>query len=128
VSKDEGYTTVHPIPPYEATSDQDPLAKIDTLFDSSHGLGLGVVYDFRHTYRNPQAVASDVSRFKNKPALLSWYTADEPDGTSDNPVDVEEAYKLIQSLDPYHPVSLVLNCADYGLEYYEKVLDCNFLL
>ena len=62
---------------------------------------------------NNTAVTEEVNRIKNSPALLLWYTGDEPDGTSDPLNATSNAYDLIYSLDGYHPVSLVLNCENY---------------
>ena len=62
---------------------------------------------------NNTAVTEEVNRIKNSPALLLWYTGDEPDGTSDPLNATMTAYDLIYSLDGYHPVSLVLNCENY---------------
>ncbi len=62
---------------------------------------------------NNTAVTEEVNRVKNSPALLLWYTGDEPDGTSDPLNATTTAYDLIYSLDGYHPVSLVLNCENY---------------
>lgn len=53
--------------------------------------------------------------------MLLWYTADEPDGTSDPLNATSISSNLITSLDGgdgkggagYHPVSLVLNCENY---------------
>ena len=70
---------------------------------------------------NASAVISQVNHIKHRPNLLVWYTADEPDGTSD-PLDATlKASNLITSLDGgdgnggagYHPISLVLNCENY---------------
>lgn len=67
------------------------------------------------------SVTTQVNHIKSRPNLLLWYTADEPDGTSD-PLDATvKSSNLITSLDGgdgvggagYHPVSLVLNCQDY---------------
>ena len=65
------------------------------------------------TYQNATAVTEEVNRIKNSPALLLWYTGDEPDGTSDPLNATTITYDLINSLDGYHPVSLVLNCRNY---------------
>lgn len=62
---------------------------------------------------NHTAVTEEVNRIKNSPALLLWYTGDEPDGTSDPLNATTATYDLINSLDGYHPVSLVLNCENY---------------
>src|ERR1700729_2467712 len=64
-------------------------------------------------YMDSDAVTQQVNMIKSRPNLLLWYTADEPDGTSDPLNATSNAYDLIYSLDGYHPVSLVLNCQDY---------------
>ena len=62
---------------------------------------------------NNTAVTEEVNCIKNSPALLLWYTGDEPDGTSDPLNATTTAYDLIYSLDGYHPVSHMLNCENY---------------
>lgn len=62
---------------------------------------------------NDTSVTEQVNMVKNSPALLLWYTGDEPDGTSDPLNATTHAYDLIYELDGYHPVSLCLNCYDY---------------
>jgi hypothetical protein len=47
-----------------------------------------------------------------------WYTGDEPDGPVTPLNSIKDARTLIRSLDPYHPITLTLNCADhYWTEY-----------
>ena len=72
---------------------------------------------------NNTAVTEEVNRIKNSPALLLWYTGDEPDGTSDPLNATSIAYDLIYSLDGYHPVSLVLNCENYYWPEYSAGAD-----
>lgn len=60
---------------------------------------------------------------KSRTNLLLWYTADEPDGTSNTLSSTSSAYDLIYSLDGYHPVSLALNCADYEFTAYTAGAD-----
>jgi hypothetical protein len=74
---------------------------------------------------NSRSVTSQVNSIKSRANLLLWYTADEPDGTSDPLGAPLTSANLIVSLDGdvagsggalgvgYHPVSLVLNCQDY---------------
>ncbi|TEB33895.1 hypothetical protein FA13DRAFT_1730171 [Coprinellus micaceus] len=97
----------------------------DRVLDEMEKLGLYLMYDMRWT------VNSEVNSIKKRPNLLLWYTADEPDGTSD-PLDVTtKSYNLINSLDGgdnsggsgYHPVSLVLNCQDYQFTPYASGAD-----
>ncbi|KAF7329724.1 hypothetical protein MKEN_00235700 [Mycena kentingensis (nom. inval.)] len=91
------------------------LDALERVLDRMEELGLYLVYDMRHTYRNP---AAEVNLIKHRPNLLLWYTADEPDGTSE-PLDATvRAYDTIHALDGYHPVSIALNCADYEFAAY----------
>lgn len=50
---------------------------------------------------------NEIVAFRDHPALLSWYINDEPDGQGRPPALLEAAYKMIQELDPYHPISIV---------------------
>lgn len=86
-------------------------------------VGLYLMYDMRWTYMNNTAVTEEVNRIKNSPALLLWYTGDEPDGTSDPLNATTIAYDLIYSLDGYHPVSLVLNCENFFWSEYTAGTD-----
>lgn len=94
-------------------------------------LGLWLMYDMRWTYQSTSNVTAEVNHIKNRTNLLLWYTADEPDGTSD-PLDAtSKSQRLINSLDGgddsggsgYHPVSLVLNCQDYQFTAYASGAD-----
>lgn len=53
-----------------------------------------------------------VALLKDHPALLGYYIADEPDGQGINPLWIKDTYDLLKTLDPYHPVTLVLNCME----------------
>jgi hypothetical protein len=76
-------------------------------------LNLLNIYDMRYSYRNTTQVSDQVAMWKNRTSLLMWYTGDEPDGTSDALNATVVTYNQLKSLDPYHPVSLVLNCENY---------------
>ncbi|THH33377.1 hypothetical protein EUX98_g816 [Antrodiella citrinella] len=105
--KADGFTIVHPIPTF------DNLTALDLVIDRMQELGLYLMYDMRWTYLNTSAVTEEVNRIKNRPNLLLWYTADEPDGNVDPRNGTSLAYETIYALDGYHPVSLVLNCENY---------------
>ncbi|KAK7911446.1 hypothetical protein PG985_013927 [Apiospora marii] len=86
-------------------------------------LNLLFQYDMRGSYKNLSSIAWQVPLVKDHPALLTWYTADEPDGWQD-PLDTpKQAYDLIASLDRYHPTALVLNCQNYHFEEYSAGAD-----
>ncbi|KAG5645134.1 hypothetical protein DXG03_006851 [Asterophora parasitica] len=109
------FMQVHPIPTYSN------LTALDLVLDKIQEAGLYLMYDMRSTYQNKASVTEQVNRIKSRPNLLLWYTADEPDGTTDPLNATVISSNLITSLDGgdgkggagYHPVSLVLNCQDY---------------
>ncbi|KAF8064328.1 hypothetical protein FPV67DRAFT_215032 [Lyophyllum atratum] len=121
----QGFTIVHPIPSF------GNLTALDLVLDNMQEAGLYLMYDMRGTYQNKTSVTEQVNRIKSRPNLLLWYTADEPDGTTD-PLDATiVSSNLITSLDGgdgnggagYHPVSLVLNCQDFFFNEYTSGSD-----
>ncbi|KAJ3727396.1 hypothetical protein C8R42DRAFT_335923 [Lentinula raphanica] len=124
VLKEQGFT-VHPVP------DFDNITVLDEVLDKMQEVGLWLMYDMRNTYQNSTSVTEQVNHIKSRPNLLLWYTADEPDGTSD-PLNATTLSKdLINTFDGgdgqggagYHPVSLVLNCENYFWSEYSNGAD-----
>jgi hypothetical protein len=64
-----------------------------------------------------EMLRKEVEMFRDHPALLAWYIADEPDGQNLPPDSLKETYRIIKELDPYHPVSVLFmsprKAADY---------------
>lgn len=116
-SREIRFTIVHPVPTF---GDLDALKK---ALDHMEELGLYFVYDMRHTYNDLAALTAEVNMIKYRPNLLLWYTADEPDGTSEPLNATRLAYDAIYALDGYHPVSIALNCADYEFTAYAAGAD-----
>ncbi|KAH9060639.1 hypothetical protein EDB87DRAFT_1576780 [Lactarius vividus] len=110
--KGQGINTVHPIPPF------DDLAAFNRMVDKMEELGLWLMYDMRWDYMNSTSVTEQVTSLMNRANLLLYYTADEPDGSEDPPWAAANAAWLINSLDPYRPSSLCLNCQDYLFNHY----------
>ncbi|KAH0580021.1 hypothetical protein H2248_002836 [Termitomyces sp. 'cryptogamus'] len=121
----QGFTIVHPVPTFSN------LTALDLVLDEMQEAGLYLMYDMRGTYQNNTSVTEQVNRIKSRPNLLLWYTADEPDGTSDPLNATSISSDLITSLDGgdgkggagYHPVSLVLNCENYFFTEYASGSD-----
>ncbi|KAG6890138.1 hypothetical protein C0995_011431 [Termitomyces sp. Mi166 len=121
----QGFTIVHPVPSFSN------LTALDLVLDAMQEAGLYLMYDMRSTYQNSASVTEQVNRIKSRPNLLLWYTADEPDGTSDPLNATSISSNLITSLDGgdgkggagYHPVSLVLNCENYFFTEYASGSD-----
>ena len=93
------------------------------VIDTMDRLNLFLQYDMRHSYRNLSAIAEQVPLVKDHPSLLTWYTADEPDGWQYDLNSTKEAYDVIAKLDPYHPIALVLNCQNYYFREYTAGAD-----
>ncbi|KAG6836204.1 hypothetical protein H0H93_010316 [Arthromyces matolae] len=121
----QGFTVVHPVPSFAN------FTALDEVLDSMEEAGLYLMYDMRGEYQNSTSVTEQVNHIKSRPNLLLWYTADEPDGTSDPLNATLLSSNLIQSLDGgdgkggagYHPVSLVLNCENYFFTEYASGAD-----
>ncbi len=67
-------------------------------------------------------IRETVSRFKDHPALFGWYTADEPEAYNDTPAELEQAYRIVKEIDPYHPV-IVLTNAPGMFPFYANAAD-----
>jgi hypothetical protein len=76
----------------------------------------------RTAQERKQLLRDEVMAFRDHPALLAWYIADEPDGQGVIPDSLLDAYKTIKELDPWHPVTIVFMTPSRAHEY-EKVMD-----
>ncbi|KAK4251038.1 hypothetical protein C7999DRAFT_37928 [Corynascus novoguineensis] len=78
----------------------------------------------RDVYRNLTLLRSALAPgLLSSPGLLAHWSADEPDGWQDPFSAPEAAHALLRSLDPYHPVAVTLNCADYYFGPYSAAAD-----
>ncbi|KAF2677327.1 hypothetical protein K458DRAFT_481402 [Lentithecium fluviatile CBS 122367] len=116
-----GYNLVHPVPP-GGSEPFDPVL-FEKFLDLCDELELYIMYDMRHTYQNGTSITQQLSHLQSHPSLLLYYTADEPDGWCDPLNATSIAYNHIRNIDPYHPVSLVLNCANFHFGEYTSGAD-----
>ncbi|CAN8105133.1 unnamed protein product [Discula destructiva] len=91
--------------------------------DEMDGTDLMLQYDMRNSYQNLTSVAAQIPLVKDHPSLLTYYTADEPDGWGYTFESTTEAYDLLADLDRYHPTALVLNCQNYHFQQYSVGAD-----
>lgn len=77
----------------------------------------------RWTYKNLTSVQDQVDRMNARKSLLLYYTADENDGHGDDLNASRIAYDSIKATDPWHPVSLCLNCLNFYYEEYSSGAD-----
>lgn len=108
-----GYNVIHIVPTGDLGDTPFPWDEFEPYLDRAAELGLYFQYDVRWDYSNLTTMIDQIQRLKSHPSILLWYTGDEPDGKS-NPINSTRiAYETIRSMDPYHPVSLALNCYDF---------------
>ncbi|KAI4190045.1 MAG: hypothetical protein L6R41_001064 [Letrouitia leprolyta] len=119
--KEFGYNVLHIIPGAEGIGYD--LDQLDKWFDEAEQLGLWIMFDMRWTYKNNQYVKIQVERYRSRKNMLLWYTGDEMDGREDPPDAPGNIYPFIKSLDPYHPISLCLNCQNYFFQEYTAGTD-----
>ncbi|KAI3395354.1 hypothetical protein diail_1410 [Diaporthe ilicicola] len=111
-----GFNAVNPVADFadtNMTGSIDAMDRANLLFQ----------YDMRNSFQNLTSVAEQIPLVKDHPSLLTYYTADEPDGwgyTFESSVD---AYNLVASLDKYHPTALVLNCQNHYFKEYTAGAD-----
>lgn len=71
--------------------------------------GGGGVYsaDAKEAAQKRALLEAEVKAFRDHPALLAWYIADEPTGSNVSPKRLAKTRAAIKELDPYHPVTVV---------------------
>jgi hypothetical protein len=56
-----------------------------------------------------ELLSKEIELFREHPALLTWYIAEQPDARNFPPDSLVNLYKHIKELDPYHPVAILLS-------------------
>jgi hypothetical protein len=114
------YNTIHIVPTGTLgdLGDSDfPFSDLEPYLERARSLGLWLHWSFSGwNYKNLTYVSQQVNLLKSQPNFLLWYSADEPDGQVQPLNSTKLANDLIKALDPYHPVSLTLNCENYYFE------------
>jgi len=70
-----------------------------------------------------EMLINEIIAFRDHPALLAWYIADEPTGHKVAPEVLEEAYSAIREHDPWHPVTIVFMAPFLAAKNYSNALD-----
>ncbi|KAJ5945797.1 hypothetical protein N7454_002636 [Penicillium verhagenii] len=121
--KDDGYNIIHIVPNAGLANEAFNFTELGLFLDKMDEVGLWLMYDMRWTYKNLTSVLEQVNLLKDHKSTLLWYTGDEPDGQGDPLNATRLTYELIKSIDPYHPVSLCLNCYNFYFEEYSSGAD-----
>lgn len=105
------------------------MVPLTTIWDSQpefefmDKLGLKYMYDLRDYYQNLTETGAQVTAIKDFDALYAYWGTDEPDGWQ-HPFEAQVlSHQLIRSIDPYHPVSVTLNCQNYYFDRYTEGAD-----
>ncbi|NQS97042.1 MAG: hypothetical protein HQ591_01165 [candidate division Zixibacteria bacterium] len=86
---------------------------IKNFLDEVHRAGLKVTFDpaVRYTKKSEKGslklAKARIDMFKDHPALLAWYLADEPFNTDMPLKNIKKIHKYIKKVDPDHPTWLV---------------------
>ena len=98
------------------------MHEIGTLPNTASKWYVSVIGMYGNLYQNRQLIDETIAAVKDKDGILAYYIADEPDGAGFGvePSIIKEVYERIKSQDPYHPVTLVLNCVHSAPRY----VDC----
>ncbi|MFP5246234.1 MAG: hypothetical protein ACLGH0_06025, partial [Thermoanaerobaculia bacterium] len=119
------------------TGNEGPaLALARDFLDRAHRNGMGILYNFAGFYqesvpnpdqRNGLELAVEYMRnFKTHPAVLAWYTADEPElgGRVDRTPKLLAMQQLIADYDSEHPTWLVMYTGSRGvIDFHYRAAD-----
>jgi hypothetical protein len=93
------------------------------LLSVSGGGGVSSKIDGISDSEKRERLISEIKAFMDHPALLAWYISDEPNGNKIPPLQLEEIYRTIKKIDPWHPVSVVFTAPFLSLKIYANALD-----
>lgn len=114
---DLGFNALNPVVDF---TDTNLTYTLDEMDGTSN---LMFQYDMRNSYQNLTSVAAQIPLVQDHPSLLTYYTADEPDGWGYPVASTTDAYDLLARADRYHPTALVLNCQNYYFAQYTAGTD-----
>jgi hypothetical protein len=137
----QGFNTINIVPDGGLPDQSYPVSELEQYWDRMDELNLFNVYDMRFVFQNTTRINEQVALWKNRTTLLSWYLQMSqmvrfPPARSILVLtsigwayalnSTKLAYDQLKELDPYHPVSLVLNCQNFYYEEYSSGADIVF--
>lgn len=93
------------------------------LLSVSGGGGVGSKIYGIDTEEKKKRLLEEIAAFRDHPALLGWYIADEPNGYKIPPAELEKIYETVRQADPWHPVSIVFMAPFTASRKYADALD-----
>lgn len=118
-----GFNTIAPYLSTDMNERRKQRADLLKMFDRCAQVGLHVQLCIHGASRPPHTdekwawLKEEIEAFRNHPALLSYYLADEPELGWAKPEDCEIAYRKIKDLDPWHPVTMVFCQSEAAARY-----------
>jgi hypothetical protein len=89
----------------------------------SGGGGVSSVINGITEKQKKKILIDEIIAFRDHPALLAWYIADEPTLHNTSPEMLEDTYRTIREYDPWHPVTIVFMAPFMVAKQYADVLD-----
>jgi len=102
---------------------ESQLEVIKQTLDRCAELGIKAHYDIKviaqvlPSEQKWEELRREIELFKDHPALLGWYICDEPSGWGVPEETLEETYRFVKEVDPYHPVTIVFDKPKPALGY-----------
>jgi len=93
------------------------------LLSVSGGGGVGSKIDGLSDEDKRLRLINEIITFRDHPALLGWYIADEPNGYNIPPEQITDIYETVRKNDPWHPVSIVFMAPFLSSKNYSDGLD-----
>lgn len=93
------------------------------LLSVSGGGGVGSKIEGLDDAGKKDRLIEEIKTFRDHPALLGWYIADEPDGVKITAEQLRDIYKTVRENDPWHPVSIVFMAPFLSSRNYLDALD-----
>lgn len=92
---------------------------VKAVLDAAEEAGIKVLVHDDYAARRGHLthLEETVLEFRDHPALLTWYVADEPQVYGIKPEDAQRLNDTIKQLDPYHPTYIVHNVPDLYAAY-----------
>jgi len=118
-----GFNVVAPYLSTDPTERRNYRDQLRKFMDRCAEVGMFVHLDIRaastppHTEEKWQWLREEIETFRDHPALLCYYLADEPELGWASPEDCALAYRRIKELDPWHPVTMVFCVPEAAAKY-----------
>ncbi|MCX6334892.1 MAG: hypothetical protein NT092_11420 [Bacteroidia bacterium] len=93
------------------------------LLSVSGGGGVSSKLEGLSDLQKKELLISEIKAFRDHPALLAWYIADEPNGFKIKPDSLIKIFRMVRELDPWHPVSIVFMAPFISSRQYADALD-----